>query len=164
MLPSGMTHTTHALLLSLLVTGAAACGKADGASSYKPCDAKGIAELQASFDKTSPFSHDKNDKKAMEELEAETAKIKGQRYAFKGCTFAGQGGDEVTFGAPGTGTTISCVMKDGEAGVDKFRHAGMALGVDVDKLRLDVSGVIAMAGSGDFERLQLTGCQISVHK
>ena len=159
-----MTNTTHALVLSLLVIGAAACGKADGSASYKPCDAKAITELSARLEKASPFGVDKSDKKAMAVYEAAKAKLTGKHYAFKGCTFATQGGDEIHFRAQGTDVSLGCVMKGGEAGVTKLRHGAMGLNVDEDKLRLDVSGVIGLAGEGDFSHLQLTGCSIAVHK
>jgi hypothetical protein len=189
-----MTHTTRAVVASLLVLGVAACGKAKeadkadkasvkaveapggkaveapagkaveapAAKDFVACDAATLTALDADLDKANCLNVDLGDKAITDACAAMKTQITGKRYALKGCTFSSQGNDEVSFGATGTDKTIRCVMKGGEAGVAAFRDAAMTM--DMAKLRLDVSGVLAMAGSKDFERLQMTDCQITAHE
>jgi hypothetical protein len=186
-----MTNTTRAVVASLLVLGVAACGKAKeadkasgkaveapaakaveapaakaveapAAKDFVACDAATLTALDADLDKANCLNVDLGDKAITDACAAMKTQITGKRYALKGCTFSSQGNDEVSFGATGTDKTIRCVMKGGEAGVAAFRDAAMTM--DMAKLRLDVSGVLAMAGSKDFERLQMTDCQITAHE
>jgi hypothetical protein len=172
-----MTHTTRALVASLLVIAAAACsktkdgdGKASGKvvepaapkANYVPCEAAALDALEADLTKANCLNVDLTDKAITDACEAKAKEISGKTYALKGCTFSSQGNDEVSFGATGSDKQVRCVMKGGEAGVKDFRQAAMAL--DMAKLRLDVTGTIALAGSKDFQRLQMTDCQISAHE
>jgi hypothetical protein len=157
-----MLNIKNALLLSVLSLAAAACSKASGAPAGVPCDAKAIEELSKNLDTANHLGVDLTDKKLEKEGNDMAAKLKGKRYSFKGCKFAGQGNDEVEFGAKGTAQTLACSMKGGEKGVDNFRHAAMEL--DPAKIKLDVTGVLAPTGSKDFERLQLTECQVTAHE
>jgi hypothetical protein len=160
-----MTHTTRALLVSLLVLGAAACGKANGASkgTFEPCSAAALTALATDVDKANGIGVDLTDKKVEAEIETMKKQVTGKRHALQGCTFSMQGNDEVTFGAEGTDKTLPCKMKGGEAAVKEFRHAAMAI-ENTAKMRLDVSGVIALAGTKGYERMKMTGCEISVHQ
>ncbi len=155
-----MTNLRTALVLSAL--SLAACGKGSSSPAGAPCDAKAIEELAKSLDTANGIGVDLTDKSLEKPREEAKAKLTGKKLAFKGCTFAMQGGDEVSFGATGTDKTIDCVMKGGEAGVKDFRRAAMKL--DLQKLELDVSGTIAMHGEKPFERLGMTSCTISVHE
>jgi hypothetical protein len=102
------------------------------------------------------------DEKIKKEVDAAKAAVIGKHYSFTGCTFASQGNDEVGFAsATGGEPTIRCTMKDGEKGVDTFRHAAMDIGQD--KVRLDVSGELAVGGMKGFESVGLRSCEISVH-
>lgn len=174
-----MTNTTCALVASLLVVATSACsnskdggakasGKAvEGASgapkaNYVPCEAAAFDALEAALAKANCLDVDLTDKAITDACEAKKQEITGKTYAFKGCTFSSQGNDEVSFGATGTDKELRCVMKGGDAGVSEFRNAAMKL--DMAKLRLDVTGTIALAGSKDFQRLQMTECQITAHE
>jgi len=173
-----MTKTTRAFALSILVVGVAACGKgkeaggdkasggkavegAAPAPTFEPCEAA-FSKLAADLDKANCLNVDLGDKSITDACEAMKTQITGKRYALRGCTFSSQGNDEVSFGATGTDKTLDCTMKGGEEGVKTFRNAAMKL--DMAKLRLDVSGVIALGGMKGFERLQMTDCQISAHE
>jgi hypothetical protein len=169
-----MINTARVLPITLLVVAAAACSKGgDGPSSgkatesapkanYVSCDAAAIAALDAELDKANCLNVDLSDKAITDACAATAKQVTGKTYAFKGCTFSSQGNDQVSFGATGTDKTVHCTMKGGEAGVDSFRRSAMKL--DMEKLRLDVTGVIAMSGDKNFERLQMTDCQITAHE
>jgi hypothetical protein len=171
-----MNKITCALSLSLLVIGGVACGKSqsnDTSSSkpveaaaapkvtFEPCEAATITKLAADIDQANCVNVDLSDKAITDACEAVKTKITGKRYALKGCTFAGQGNDEVRFGATGTDASVTCVMKGLEEGNKAFRHAAMAF--DIEKLRLDVTGVMEMGGD-QVKRLRLRDCEISVHE
>lgn len=157
-----MTNLRTALALCALSLAAAACGKSSAGPAGAPCDAKAIEELAKTLDTANGIGVDLQDK-SLEKPRAEAkAKVDGKKYAFKGCTFAMQGNDTVTFGATGTDKTLGCVMKGGEDGVKSFRHAAMKL--DFDKLKLDVSGVIKLHGEAPFDDYGLTDCTISAHE
>jgi len=129
---------------------------------FAPCDAASVAALAADLDKANCLEVDLSKKALTDACKAKERQITGKTYAFKGCTFAGQGNDVVSFGATGTDKTIECVMKGGEAGVTGFREAAMKL--DTDKLRLEVTGVIAKVHGYAFDSLKLTDCEITAHE
>lgn len=171
-----MTNTTRALSISLLVVAVAACGKGnnddkasgkvvEGTAASEPsfvtCDAAKLDALAADFAKANCLDVDLSVKAITDACEVTKKQLMGKTYALKGCTFSHQGNDEVSFGATGTDKTLGCVMKGGEAGVKDFRDSAMKL--DMDKLRLDVIGVISVAGTKGFERLQMTDCRITAH-
>jgi hypothetical protein len=139
----------------------AGCGKSKHAAGVK-CDAKAIGELAATLEKANGYNVDLTNDKVKADIATASKAITGKTFAFDGCKFSSQGNDIVTFSASDSdAATIHCAMKGGEQGVTEFRHAAMAIGQD--KLKLDVSGVIASHGDKDFARLGMTECEISTH-
>lgn len=148
-------------LIVLLALSLAACSKSKKAEGV-PCDAKALAALAAELDKANGNGLNIADEKIKKDVDAAKAAVVGKHYSFIGCTFASQGSDEVGFAsATGGEPTIRCTMKDGEKGVDTFRHEAMEIGQD--KVRLDVSGELAVGGMKGFESVGLRTCEISVH-
>lgn len=153
-----MTSTRLHVLLVLLVAGCSSSSpKIDG----PPCDAKAIAALDASLDMANGINVDLTKAGVQAEIAAAKAKVTGTKVAFTGCMFRSQGNDEVSFGAVTGDAEISCTMKGGSDAVTTFRRKAMKIGQD--KVRLDITGQIAMGGMKDFERLGLRDCEISVH-
>jgi len=159
-----MDHTTRAVVASLLILGIAACEKSKGGAkeTFAPCDAATIAKLSADLTKANCYNVDLTVKANTDACAAMKTEMTGKRYALKDCAFLGQGNDEVSFATVGSDMPLSCVMKGGQAGVTDFRHAAMKL--DMGKLRLDITGVIGMAGMKGHEKLQMTECQITAHE
>jgi len=160
-----MSKTTRVLSIALLVS-AAACGKGKDSgpkANYVPCDTATLTALDADLDKANCVNVDLTKKEITDACAVKAKEITGKTFALKGCTFSSQGNDEVSFGATGTDKTVSCKMKGGDKGVDSLRHAAMKL--DMNKLRLDVVGVVASNGEKEpFERLMLTECQMTAHE
>jgi len=155
-----MTTNLWVSMVAALAFGAG-CGKSKHADGVK-CDAKAIGALAASLDKANGMNVDLGSDKVKAEIAAAAKDLTGKQFAFDGCKFHSQGNDLVTFSASDSeGATLECAMKGGEAGVTEFRHAAMKIGQD--KLRLDVSGVIASHGEKPFARLGMTECEISTH-
>ncbi|HSN27210.1 MAG TPA: hypothetical protein VLT45_13030 [Kofleriaceae bacterium] len=179
--------STRALAVSFVVFAACGKGHSDGTPSPKvaegsasstvtdrkvteappkptfvTCDAASITALSTDLDKANCLGVDLSNKALTDACKATAQRITGKTYALEGCTFASQGNDIVSFGAAGTDKTVECMVRGGEAGVNDFREAAMKL--DTDKLRLDVSGVIAKAGMTGIERLRMTDCQITAHE
>jgi hypothetical protein len=152
----------HWVSLVAAIAFGTSCGKSkhiDGVA----CDTKAVGALAASLDKANGIGVDLTNAKVKADIEAATKEVIGKTFAFDGCKFQSQGNDVVSFSAADSDTTrIECVMKDGEAGVSEFRRAAMKIGQD--KLRLDVTGVIASHGNKDFARYKMTKCEISTHE
>jgi hypothetical protein len=149
----------NTLLLSLaLVAGCHSSKHADGVA----CDAKAVKALAGSLDQANGIGLDLQDAKVKTDIAAATKELTGKTYAFTGCKFSSQGNDVVSFSASDGDKSVDCHMKGGEEGVTKFRHAAMAVGQD--KLKLDVSGVIAPDGDAHFPRLAMTACEIDAHE
>lgn len=125
-----------------------------------PCDAKAFDELRVTLDIANGRELDWDKDQA--KIEAAKQELLGKSFALTGCTFKLQGTDEIHFGAVAADGEITCIMKDGEAGVKAFREAAMA--IDIEKLRLDVRGMVAKTkGANGFEHVELTDCEISAH-
>jgi hypothetical protein len=150
----GMKHLVIAILMTV------ACGKSKHIDSV-PCDAKAVGDLAATLSKASGFGIDLTNDKAKADSAAAKTAMMGKQFAFTGCKFDSQGNDIVRFASSDSSASIECAMKGGEKGVTEFRHAAMKIGQD--KLRLDVSGVIAATGTKDFPRVGMTDCEISTH-
>jgi hypothetical protein len=168
-----MTNTTRALALSLLAVAACGKGKSDDKASGKAaegmdtskfaaCDAATLSALEADLAVANCVNVDLTKKEITDACEAKKKEVTGKTFSFKGCTFSSQGNDTVSFGATGTDKMVHCIMKGGEAGVTSFRKSAMKF--DMAKLKLDVTGVIASNGDKNFERLQMTDCQITAHE
>jgi len=142
----------------------AACSKASaGKAASVPCDDKAIAALAADLDKANGIGVELSDTKAQAEIAKAKTALTGKQIAFTGCTFQGQGNDVVSFGSSsGAGKSIDCAMKGGADAVTEFRHAAMKIGQS--KLKLDVSGTIALGGRPGIERLRLSACEIATHE
>ncbi|MEO8554535.1 MAG: hypothetical protein ABI678_31380 [Kofleriaceae bacterium] len=150
----------HALWISILAL--AACGKGGGTHiDGVACDAKAVGDLAAKLDMASGINVDLTNEKVKADIAAAKKDVMGKTFAFTGCKFQSQGNDQVSFASSDGSKSIQCTMKNGEKGVTEFRHAAMAVGQD--KLKLDVSGTIAEAGSAHFERVGMTGCEIVAH-
>ncbi len=132
-----------------------------------PCEGPEMAELAKQVHLASGFGVDYSDAKAGQAIvDGAIAAIKGKRFAFSNCVFKSQGNDKVSF-APRADSPyeaqIECKMAGGEAGNEAFRNAAMTL--DMEKLRLDVVGVVASyQDSHDFTRYTLTECKITPHE
>jgi len=155
-----MTTNLWVSMVAALAFGAG-CGKSKHADGVK-CDAKAIGALAASLDKANGIGVDLTNDKVKAEIAAAAKDVTGKTFAFDGCKFHSQGNDTVSFSAADSDRpSLDCAMKGGEAGVTEFRHAAMKIGQD--KVRLDVSGVIASHGDPQFARLGMTECEISTH-
>jgi len=149
-------------LITLLAISLAGCGTSSKKAAGVPCDAKALAALSAELDKANGIGLNIADEQIKKDVDAAKAAVLGKHYAFTGCTFASQGNDEVGFGAATGGEpSIDCTMKDGKDGVRTFRKEALEIGQD--KVRLDVSGELAVGGMKGFERVGLRNCEISVH-
>lgn len=149
------------LLIAILMT--VACGKSKHIDGV-PCGAKAVGDLAATLSKASGFGIDLTNDKAKADIAAAKTAVMGKQLAFTGCKFDSQGNDIVRFASSdssASSASIECTMKGGEKAVTEFRHAAMKIGQD--KLKLDVSGVIAATGSKDFPRIGMTDCEISTH-
>src|SRR3954467_3406347 len=129
----------------------AACGKGGKHIDGVACDAKAVGDLAAKLHLASGVNVDLTNDKIKADIAAAKKDVMGKTFSFTGCKFESQGNDQVRFASADGTKSIQCTMKGGEKGVTEFRHAAMAVGQD--KLKLDVSGTIAEAGSEHFERV-----------
>ena len=136
-----------------------ACKSAEGAGDAVPCE-RGATELARRLEAANGLGLDRSDPKTQPAIDTARAALEGKRFAFKDCHFDSQGSDTVSFAPTGSSSeTIDCVMAGGEAGNKEFRRAAMALD-DQDKMKLDVSGVLAQHD----DELALTDCKITPHE
>jgi hypothetical protein len=149
----------------IAVLALAACKSSDAKSaadaSAVPCD-PGATELNKLLDQANGIGVDLTKDAVQKEIADAKAELGGKKYAFKGCYFAMQGGDSVSFKGTETGDDIDCHMAGGEKGNKEFRHAAMDL--DTKKMRLDVSGTIGEYDNGAFKRLGMIECKITAHE
>lgn len=128
-----------------------------------PCDGPELAKLAKQLDTAGGIGVDLGTDKGRASIEAAIAAINGKRVAFKNCAFKSQGNDEVSFASPkGAQNEITCRMAGGEQGNKAFRNAAMKL--DMEKLRLDVIGVVGSNGDPHVTRYLLTECTITPHE
>ena len=148
-----------------VLVAAFACGSGCGNSKHAAgvaCDSKAVSGLAGKLDKANGLNVDLADAKVQADIDAATKEVVGKKFAFDGCKFKSQGNDMVTFSASNSDApTIECAMKGGEAGVKDFRDAAMKIGQD--KVRLDVTGIVASNGSKYVPRLTMTDCEIATH-
>ncbi|MGN6103854.1 MAG: hypothetical protein ACTHU0_02005 [Kofleriaceae bacterium] len=128
-----------------------------------PCDGPALAKLAKQLDTAGGIGVDLGTEKGRASIDAAIAAINGKRVAFKNCAFKSQGNDEVSFAArKGAPNEITCRMAGGEQGNKAFRNAAMKL--DMEKLRLDVVGVVGSNGDPHVTRYLLTECTITPHE
>jgi hypothetical protein len=145
-----------------LVAAVAACSKSRDAGDV-PCDSKAVNALFAELHMANGLEMDLQDPDVRARIAAMAKAVDGKKYAFTGCKPAEQGEDFLVFIASDGSRDheLWCHMKGGEAGVDAFRHAAMALGIE--KAKLDVRGVVASDHHPYVPRFALRECEIDVH-
>ena len=167
-----MRRMKHLLLIALALTACKSSKSSPAESGAKPVEgSKQVAavpcdpaatELATRLDTANGLGMPLDAPETQSKIDTAKQGLEGTTVAFKDCAFSSQGNDAVTFAATKGGKDLECIMAGGEAGNRKFRDAAMSL--DMQKLKLDVTGKLAKHGEEPLARIQLTECTITPHE